>query len=214
MRLPPRPPRHPRPHRPPRTLRGLTPLDHHDHVALLGPGIPERITPEGTAEAAAPVWADFGAGWGAFTLALADLLGPGAEIHAIDRDAGALRRNAEAMRDRFPEVHATYHVADFTSPRDLERIALPPLDGLVMANSLHFQRNHLEVVRLLRGALRPGGRILLVEYNIDRGNPAVPHPVPYTSWQRLAAEAGLGHAELLATRPSRFLREIYSAASW
>ncbi|MGE3412722.1 MAG: trans-aconitate 2-methyltransferase [Dehalococcoidia bacterium] len=210
MRLPPRPPRHPRPHRPPRTLRGLTPLDHDDHVALLRGAIPAR---EGPSEEPR-VWADFGAGWGAFTLALADLLGPGAEIHAIDRDAGALRRNAEAMRTRFPEVHATHHLADFTSPRDLERIALPPLDGLLMANSLHFQPDPLAVVRLLRGHLKPGGRILLVEYNIHRGNPAVPHPIPYARWQQLAAEAGLDHTELLATRPSRFLREIYSAVSW
>lgn len=184
-------------------------MDHADHVALLRGAVPIK---EGAFEEPR-VWADFGAGWGAFTLALADLLGPGAEIHAIDRDESALARNASALHDRFPDVRATTHVADFTRPRELQALDVPPLDGLVLANSLHFQRDPLEVLRLLRGTLRPGGRAAVVEYNIDRGNPAVPHPVPYDRWQRLASEAGFEHTELLATRPSRFLREIYSAVS-
>ena len=32
-------------------------------------------------------------------------------------------------------------------------------------------------------------------------------------WEELALEAGFSDTELLARRPSRFLREIYSAAS-
>ena len=174
-------------------------MDHHDHVRLLSGGV---AGPGGT-------WADFGAVRGAFTLALADLLGPGSEIYAIDRDRGDLRRNAEALSARFPEVEARHVAADFT--RALE---LPLLDGLVMANSLHFQRDQRAVVGLLRGYLRPGRRMLVVEYNIERGNFAVPHPVPFERWERLAAEAGFGRTELLARRPSRTFAEIYSAASW
>ena len=118
------------------------------------------------------------------------------------------------MRTRFPEVHATHHLADFARPAELDRLALPPLDGFVLANSLHFQRDPLEVLRLLRATLHPGGRAAVIEYNIRRGNPAVPYPIPYDRWQQLASAAGFEHTELLATRPSRFLREIYSAVSW
>lgn len=174
-------------------------MDHADHVNLLRAGI---AGPGG-------VWADLGAGTGAFTLALADLLGPGAEIHAVDRDAGALRANARAMADRFPQVRVLYLAADFTV-----KLALPPLDGLIMANSLHFQSDQLAVVRQVREHLRPGGRLLIVEYNIERGNFAVPNPVPFSRWARIARESGFEHTELLARRPSRFLREIYSAVSW
>lgn len=174
-------------------------MDHRDHVELLRRGV---SAPGGT-------WADFGAGTGAFTFALAELLGPGAGIYAIDRQAGALRQQEWAMPLRFPGVDVQYLVADFTRPLDL-----PELDGIVMANALHFQREQGAAVALLRGYLKPGGRMLVVEYNIRRGNPAVPHPVPYERWAELAREAGFAHTELLATRPSRFLREIYSAASW
>ena len=45
-------------------------------------------------------------GAGAFTLALADLLGPGATIVAVDRDRGARRRTPGPMAARFPRVGA------------------------------------------------------------------------------------------------------------
>lgn len=174
-------------------------MNHADHVNLLRAGVPAQ----------GGVWADFGAGTGAFTLALADLLGPGATIHAIDRDGAALRSQQQAMRTRFPLTAVFYHVADFCQPLDL-----PPLDGLVIANALHFQREPEPVVHLLRSYLRAEGRFLIVEYNIERGNYAVPYPIPYSSWQKLARAAGFAHTTLLATRPSHFLHEIYSAVSW
>ena len=174
-------------------------MDHTDHTNLLLDGI---AAPGG-------VWADFGAGTGAFTLALADLLGPTAEIVAIDRDATRLRANEQAMQARFPETKARYVEADFNQALDL-----PTLDGIVIANALHFTQNQAHVVELLRSYLGPAGRLLVVEYNIEHSNFAVPYPVPYPRWQTLARGAGFAHTEVLARRPSRFLREIYSAASW
>lgn len=176
-------------------------MDHTDHLNLLRGGLPSA-KPGG-------VWADLGAGAGAFTLALADLLGPTGEIYAVDKDAGALRQQERIMRAQFPQTTIHYQTADFTRP-----LPLPPLDGIVMANSLHFQRNQAAVVKTVRGYLRPGGRLLIVEYNIDRGNFAVPYPVPYGAWEKLAWDAGFETTRLLATRPSRFLKEIYSAVSW
>jgi ubiquinone/menaquinone biosynthesis C-methylase UbiE len=174
-------------------------MDHRDHVNLLRRGI----------ESAGGVWADFGAGSGAFTLALAELLGATGAIYAIDRDARALRENAKSMAKRFPAMPVQYEVADFT-----RRLTLPRFDGIVMANALHFQADQLSVVRLLREYLCNGGRMLIVEYNIDWPNRAVPYPVPYGRWETLAREAGFGTVKLLARRPSRTFGEIYSAAAW
>jgi ubiquinone/menaquinone biosynthesis C-methylase UbiE len=174
-------------------------MNHHDHVRLLKNGIP---TPGG-------IWADFGSGGGAFTLALAELLGPGGQIYSVDKDSRALRQQERAMAGRYPYVISHFWPADFTAP-----LHLPLLDGAVMANSLHFLRHKDETVRLIRGYLKPGGRLLLVEYNTDRGNPWVPHPLSYPTWSLLAQKNGFPHTELLATQPSRFLGEIYSAASW
>jgi SAM-dependent methyltransferase len=173
-------------------------MEHQDHVRLLRDGIPG---PGG-------VWADFGSGRGAFTLALADLLGPTAVIYSVDRDRRALRDQEAAMRARFPATTVHYLTADYREP-----LALPPLDGAVLANTLHFHRDKAPVLARIRGYLRPGGRLLLVEYNTDRGNPWVPYPLSYPSWERLAMEAGLVGTRLLATRLSRFMGEIYAALS-
>jgi len=174
-------------------------VDHHDHVGLLR----AAVEPGGT-------WADIGAGEGAFTLALADLLRPGGRIVAVDRDARALRANEASVRARFPEVEFATLTADLTGP-----LALPELDGLVAANSLHYvaRDRQIEVVRALAGHLRPGGRFVVVEYDADRGNPWVPHPFSYPSWERLAESAGLIDTLRLGRVPSRFLDAIYSAQS-
>jgi ubiquinone/menaquinone biosynthesis C-methylase UbiE len=174
-------------------------MNHHDHVNLLQKGI---VQPGG-------IWADLGAGDGAFTLALAELIGDEGTIYAVDRDQGALRRLARAMQDRFPAVTLHTLVGDFERP-----LALPPLDGIVMANSLHFIRNKEATLARIRAYLKPEGRLLMVEYNSDRGNIWVPYPFAYPTWQRMSRASGFDHTELLATYPSRFLREIYAAASW
>jgi ubiquinone/menaquinone biosynthesis C-methylase UbiE len=175
-------------------------MDHEDHVTLIRPAV-EAAGPGGD-------WADLGSGWGAFTLALADLLDPGSAIYSVDRDRGSLREQERAMRSRFPAVHVEYIQADFTRPLDL-----PPLDGIVMANSLHFVKDKAPLVERLRGYLKPGGRFVLVEYNADRGNPWVPYPLSYSTWEALARRAGFTSTRLIGRVPSRFLGEIYSAES-
>jgi SAM-dependent methyltransferase len=177
-------------------------VDHRDHVALLRPA----VEPGGS-------WADIGAGEGAFTLALADLLGPGGRIVAVDRDAAALSRAGEAVAARFPATELTTVVSDFTGPLDLDRTGA--FDGLVAANSLHFvpRDRQGEVVRALAAQLRPGGRFVVVEYDAGRGNPWVPHPFAFASWVGMAETAGLTGTERIGRVPSRFLGAIYSAVS-
>jgi SAM-dependent methyltransferase len=179
-------------------------VDHSDHVNLLrgGVALPSSGMP--------PVWADVGAGTGAFTLALADLLGSGARIVAVDRDARALEQNQALMARAFPATNLALLVADFRRP-----LELPLLDGLVLANSLHFVARDQQagVVTSLAGHLEPGGRLVLVEYDADRGNPWVPHPLSIRTWIRLSAQAGLGGTREIGRVPSRFLGAIYSAVS-
>jgi ubiquinone/menaquinone biosynthesis C-methylase UbiE len=174
---------------------------HVDHVNLIKGGI---SNPGG-------VWVDFGSGAGAFTLALAEILGSSGEIYSIDKDSHALIKQQRALESRFinddlPTLH--YLHSDFTKPIDL-----PTIDGAVIANALHFHQDALAVAKHLRNFLHPGGRIIIVEYNIKRSNPWVPHPVPFKSWQKIAVLAGFKHTQLLATRESRTFREIYSALS-
>jgi ubiquinone/menaquinone biosynthesis C-methylase UbiE len=83
-----------------------------------------------------------------------------------------------------------------------------------MANVLHFQKRKETLLESLIRYLNPGGRLLLVEYNTDRGNHWVPYPLSYPSWQALAKRAGLTGIRLLKRVPSSFLGEFYSAVSF
>lgn len=173
-------------------------MNHADLVALIKDGVTEH----------GGRWADLGSGEGAFTLALADLLGPGAHITAVDRDSDAVQRLSRDVEKRFPETVVDTRVADFTRP-----LGLSGLDGIVMANSLHFVRDKRPVLESVRNMLRPGGRLVVVEYGTDRGNPWVPHPFSFDRWTQMAAQAGFEKTRLLQTIPSRYTGSMYSAES-
>lgn len=173
-------------------------MNHADLVGLLKDGVTER---RGR-------WAELGAGEGNFTLALADLLGAGAHITAVDRDRHALSVLAQEVGRRFPGTALEVIAADFTKP-----LALADLDGVVMANSLHFVREKRPVLRAVSAMLKPGGRLIVVEYSTDRGNPWVPHPFSFDTWKRLSSEAGLVGTAPLSTVPSRYFGSMYSALS-
>src|SRR5512139_1463854 len=175
-------------------------MDHIDHVNLLKPA---NLSSGGT-------WADFGAGSGAFTLALRELIGPEAMIYAVDKDRGALKRLETAHHSRFSARDRLVLLnQDFSRSFDL-----PPLDGIVAANSLHYFKDQEKILRHVRGFLKPNGVLLLVEYNVDSGNLWVPHPFSFETFRSLAAQSGFSDPRLLATTPSSFLREFYSAVAY
>ena len=175
-------------------------MDHTDHVNLLRPA---NLPPGGT-------WADFGAGSGAFTLALRELVGPHAEIYAVDKDRRGFNELEKAHREKFTTAQNVHTMrADFTG-----MLSLPPLDGIVMANSLHYYKDKDKVLRHVRSFLKMNGMLLLVEYNVDSGNMWVPYPLSFETYRSLAPRAGFSEPRLLGTHPSRFLREFYSAAAY
>lgn len=175
-------------------------MNHTDHVNLLRPA---NLTQGG-------VYADFGAGSGAFTLALRELVGSDATIYAVDKDRGALGELENSHRARFNSTLNLILLAnDFSRPFNI-----PPLDGIVMANSLHFFKEKEKILRHVNGFLKPNGALILIEYNVDRGNLWVPHPLTFESFQSLAPKAGFTTPRLLAKVPSRFLKEFYSAVAY
>ena len=173
-------------------------MNHNDHMDLLRAGI---LGPGGT-------WADLGAGTGAFTLALAELLGPQGVIFSVDRDRRALSQLRARSRDRFPGHDIRTITADFTGP-----LEIPPLDGVVMANSLHFLEDKEPVLQSVRERLGASGRLILVEYNVDMGNRWVPFPISFQSWEGLARRCGFSTTRRMCVKPSSFLQEVYSALS-
>jgi trans-aconitate methyltransferase len=147
------------------------------------------------------VWADLGCGDGTFTTALASLLPAGSTVHAIDKDTRALSRLPARLGDSAIVAHA----GDFTVlpwPFDAP-------DGVLMANSLHYVRAQAAFLRGVDGALGRR-RMLLVEYDITRGNAWVPYPLNQASAAELFRSVGYGVATTLGRTRSQYRRgEIY-----
>jgi SAM-dependent methyltransferase len=172
-------------------------MKESDAIELLRPAVPVSPT---------PLWADLGAGSGTFTRALAALLGPDAYLYAVDTDERALRGIhgwAEKANDA-PTVRII--PGDFTRP-----LALPPLDGIVMANALHFVRDQAAALALAASYLREGGRLVVIEYQHRAPSRWVPHPVTAARFAELAADAGLTPPRVVARRPSAYGGEMYVA---
>lgn len=175
-------------------------MDHADHVNLIKPASLEKNAS----------WADFGAGSGAFTFALREVLGADSHIHAVDKDRSSLEQLKREYGSRFGnDDHLHIHIGDFSHPLDL-----PPLDGILAANSLHYFKDRIKTLQHIRSFLKPGGKLIIIEYNVDSGNPWVPYPFSFSTFRKFAAQAGFAEPQLLATQPSRFLREFYSALTF
>lgn len=153
-------------------------------------------------------WADVGCGDGVFTRLLLEWLAAESAVVAVDRDAGALRRLEEQLAPR-QRAQVQTIAADFTDPQAFTHLG--PFDGVLFANSLHFVRDKLAVLRQWVPLLRNGGTLIIIEYNAARGNWAVPHPFRDTTCLQLMTNAGLHNAQIVNREPSSFLGELYTA---
>lgn len=165
----------------------------------------------GVVDSTGGVWADFGAGDGTFTLALAELLGPHGRIYAVDRDGAALAALARGAGAAGAEVIPVE--ADFTRSFDLRGLQRGKLDGMLLANALHFVRDAESALSQLAAWLRPAGRVVLIEYDRRPASRWVPYPVPIERLPPLAAAAGLSTPNVMARRPSLFGGSLYVAAA-
>jgi len=174
-------------------------MDHTDHVNLLRPANLSQGT-----------YADLGAGSGAFTLALRELAGLESTIYAVDKDRSSLNELEFNHRARFQTTRNLILLTNDFS-RSLE---LPSLDGIVMANSLHFFKDKQKILKHVREFLKPNGALIIVEYNVDSGNMWVPHPFTFKTYSKFVTRAGFAEPSLLAEAPSRFLNGFYSAVTY
>jgi SAM-dependent methyltransferase len=182
----------------------------------------------------AQVWADLGCGDGTFTVALASLLPAGSTVHAIDKDTRALARIPARQGDVAIMVHdrdfigipggfapAAPPTRSLVGPHDPHSVRaarsrdslagwpFDDLQGVLMANSLHYVREQAAFLRGVDAALRRR-RMLLVEYDITRGNVWVPYPIGQAAAVELFRSIGYGVATPLGRRRSVFRRgEIY-----
>jgi ubiquinone/menaquinone biosynthesis C-methylase UbiE len=149
-------------------------------------------------------WADLGAGSGVFTNALATLLAEGSTIYAVDQNGAALDQiKTNANQASIVKVKKNF-ITDV--------LGVPLLNGILMANSLHYVKAKDEFVVKLKKILKLEGQLIIVEYDTLSSNQWVPYPIDFVSLTKLMKAAGFSSVEKLAEHPSQFRQgNIYSA---
>lgn len=149
-------------------------------------------------------WADLGCGSGLFTTALAQILPRGSTVYAVDRSRLSL--------EQVPSVPGGLRVKKLLADFAAEDLPLPPLDGVLMANSLHYVEDQEAFLARAPKWLKPQGCFLLVEYDTDQPNKWVPYPIPFNSLAGRFSPLGFRNIEKIAERPSVYRSApIYAA---
>ncbi len=140
-------------------------------------------------------WADLGCGSGLFTRALADLLYTGSSIYAIDKNISSFQKSS------FPNQITVKTVeSDFVK----EDLNLKNLDGILMANALHFVRNKKSFIEKIVPYFRDAPVFLMVEYDTDLPNPWVPYPLSFITLRKLFTELGFSLIKKINEKKSRY----------
>jgi hypothetical protein len=160
----------------------------------------ELIKTETLPGAHAQTWCDLGSGTGTFTLALATLLRPGSVIYSIDKNEKLLAH----IPDRYHGVTIRKRAMNLNE----NDLSLPALQGVLMANFLHFINHQGNFVKRLKGFSE---RLLVVEYESRAPSPWVPYPLSFSALRSLLLKQGFTKITKVRTRASRFGGEMYSA---
>jgi len=149
------------------------------------------------------IWADLGAGNGVFTHALSTLLHDGSTLYAIDMNAGRMESIKVWQQIVLKKIQADF-VGDAWKTE--------PLTGALMANSLHFVKDKESFLRKLKEKLIPQGKLIVIEYEMERGNTWVPYPAGFKKLSEIVKQAGFSSIRKLKEVPSVYdNRMIYSA---
>jgi precorrin-6B methylase 2 len=146
--------------------------------------------------------ADVGAGFGAWTVRFARLVGPSGHVYATDIGAAQIA----ALRDYAAKEGLT-NVTVVEGAVDRTNLPAACCDAILIRDAYHHLTQPADIVRSLAAALKPGGRLAVIDFP-PRPNTEVPAGVP---------EDRRGHGvppEVVQGEVSAALTHVQTIASW
>lgn len=148
------------------------------------------------------IWADLGCGSGLFTYALASLLNKRSTVYAVDKNISSFKKNLF-----FKTIYIKLIELDF----EKSSFPIENLDGIMMANSLHYVKDKINFIEKIKNHLNKNGCFLIVEYDTQISNHWVPYPINFLSLKKLFRDGGFSTVIKMNERPSAFNRgNLYS----
>jgi arsenite methyltransferase len=132
--------------------------------------------------------ADIGAGTGYFTRRFAKAVGAEGVVYAVDLEPNMLRYIAKRARDEGDD-----NIVPVLATADSPMLAPRSVDTFFICDTIHHISNRGAYYRILRDDLRPGGRLVIVDFrkdaNLEEG-PALEMRIEQTALVRELSEAG------------------------
>ena len=108
--------------------------------------------------------ADIGAGTGFYTMLFAEKVGPDGTVYALD-----IAENFITYIDETAEQLGLSNVQGINNPIDSTTLAQNSVDVVFLAHTYHHFEYPYKMLESIRSALRPGGRVVLVEFERIEG---------------------------------------------
>ena len=143
------------------------------------------------------IWADLGCGDGFFTGVLAGMLPMGSRIYALDKQFQTLKKSTGN------NSQIIFQKTDFIT----DDLHLPVLNGILMANSLHYVANKDNFVDKISTFLKADGMFIIIEYDTTRSNRWVPFPIDFGNLSKLFVSKGYSNIQKIGERQSIYGRE-------
>lgn len=148
------------------------------------------------------LWADMGCGSGLFSFALAQMLCSGSTIYAADKT------NSFSQTNKVKGVETEWVQADFVQ----DSFEFTQLNGILMANSLHYVADKNALINKFKKMLLPQGIFIIIEYDTVQSNRWVPYPISFSQLKQLFLAAGYTNTRKIGERKSVYNNTTMYAA--
>ena len=151
--------------------------------------------------------ADIGAGTGLFTRFFADIVGPEGKVYAVDIAKPFLEHIAREARRR---GHA--HVQTIQGTQETTNLPPGSVDVAFLCDVYHHLEQHERILASIHRALRPGGRLVVIEFDRREGvsSDFIMKHVRAGKAQFLGEIATAGFAPLETPDPPRFKENFFA----
>ncbi len=109
------------------------------------------------------VVADLGSGSGYFTRRFIEAVTETGKVYAIDVEPEALKH----VKDSIEHMHISYTAEFILAQPDNPKLPLESVDLIFLCNVYHHLDNRMAYFTNVKSALRPGGRIAIIDYYHD-----------------------------------------------
>ena len=150
---------------------------------------------------AGSVVADVGCGDGYFTFHLAERVGAAGRVYAVDIDESALKKlRQKAEKEKLTQIEAIVGAAD--DPR----LAAESVEVVLIVNAYHEMRDYDAMLAALYRALKPGGRLAIIEGAIEGGQKRASYFDRHRIPKEVVREEAEGHGFVFSREAPGFTR--------